>query len=279
MRTAPSPVRASSACGDLVVDLEQLQRCFYDSAVEMDQGCDDALRPSIVPGGKLTVDGAIDVYRGGYYARLTEALGAAYEAVWRVLGDEGFFDLCRGFIKSTRSRSYNLSDYGEGFAAFLEEHEYAAEFPFLPELAEFEWILNGLFHAYEHSHVGREELEVVSQADDARLVVGSAVVLLETRYSISKIWELRKSDDKRCRLPSWNEPEHLLVYKLEGQMFVKPLSPANFEIVYRLQQGDSLQTAIACVGQQFPDLDENGIGLLFHDLFGAGVISSARPIG
>ena len=47
----------------------------------------------IRPAGRLkTAASALEVYRRAYVARLTEALGDTYEAVWSVLGDDVFFD-------------------------------------------------------------------------------------------------------------------------------------------------------------------------------------------
>ena len=44
----------------------------------------------IAGGGKLTPAEAVGVYRNGYPARLSEALGETFEACWRMLGDMNF---------------------------------------------------------------------------------------------------------------------------------------------------------------------------------------------
>ncbi|MFX5734457.1 DNA-binding domain-containing protein, partial [Acinetobacter baumannii] len=85
-------------------------------------------------------------YRRGYRARLTEALGETYEAVWRVLGDEEFFSATRSFIAEEPSRSYNLSDYGQRFPDFLSAR-YQQEAGFLGHLAHLEWAFKSCFHS------------------------------------------------------------------------------------------------------------------------------------
>src|SRR5687768_3042109 len=77
------------------------------------------LEKSLVAGGRLSLQEALGVYSNGYVARLTEALGEIFEGVWWVLGDSGFFEMCKRYIAATPSKSYNLSDYGDGFPAFL----------------------------------------------------------------------------------------------------------------------------------------------------------------
>ena len=97
--------------------LEALQRRFVRSVTFM---TDPELVAAVTGGGKLSAAEAVDVYRGGYPARLTDALGETYETCWRVLGDEGFFAAAQTYISRHPSRSHNLSDYGEAFPEFLE---------------------------------------------------------------------------------------------------------------------------------------------------------------
>ena len=62
------------------------------------QKIDPQLLNGIIPGGNLSTQEALEVYLNGYPARLTDALGQVYEAVWPVLGDEEFFRVCREYI-------------------------------------------------------------------------------------------------------------------------------------------------------------------------------------
>ena len=97
--------------------LEALQRRFVRSVTFL---TDPELVRTVTGGGKLTAAEAVEVYRGGYPARLTEALGETYEICWRVLGDEAFFAAAHDYIARAPSRTHNLSDYGADFPEFLE---------------------------------------------------------------------------------------------------------------------------------------------------------------
>jgi hypothetical protein len=70
---------------------------------------------AIVPGGTLDAAGALEVYRRGYRARLTEQLGETYPSVWRVVADDDFFELCRAYIAAHPSASYTCRITGASF--------------------------------------------------------------------------------------------------------------------------------------------------------------------
>ncbi len=160
--------------------LEALQRRFVRSVTYLS---DPEFVAAVTGGGKLTAAQAVDVYRAGYPARLTEALGETYEICWRVLGDEGFFAAARGYIARFPSRSHNLSDYGAEFPEFLESLPIASDAPYLGDLARFAWTFKELFHAKPHAALDPAVLAAKARPD-AVLRLGSAVRLLALRHRV-----------------------------------------------------------------------------------------------
>src|SRR4051812_47348056 len=115
--------------------LEEIQNGFVQSAFG---GITAAFAGSVKGGGKLTPAEAVGVYRDGYPARMTEALGETFEACWRVLGDEDFLEACRIYSRAAPSVSHNLSDYGGSFPEFLDDR-FKKQAPFIKDLAVLEW--------------------------------------------------------------------------------------------------------------------------------------------
>ena len=127
-------------------DLAQLQNQLAQAIVTGHESPE--LMQSLHPCGNfLSATAALNIYKGGYPARLIDSLASTYEAIHKILGDELFFILCRRFISTHPSQSYNLSDYGSQLSIFLESETMLKEkFPFLPELANFEWHFQHTFH-------------------------------------------------------------------------------------------------------------------------------------
>ncbi|HYC55598.1 MAG TPA: DNA-binding domain-containing protein [Candidatus Binatia bacterium] len=199
----------------------------------------------IVPGGTLSAETALDVYRRGYPVRLTDQLGETYESVWWVLGDQGFFDLCRRFIARTPSLSYNLGDYGERFAEFVATQPESEQMEALPDLARLDWRFRLLFHQAEHDHVSPDALASVDDLSAVTLELGSAVELFESRFAVGEIFARRKDPPDAGPALEWRRSQRLLLYKLDGQIWIKELDLAAFAVLRALRDGRGVEDALA----------------------------------
>jgi hypothetical protein len=225
----------------------------------------------IAPGGTLSLQGALDVYRTGYVVRLTEAMGETFEAVWSAVGDETFFRLCRSYILANPSLSYNLSDYGEGFPAFLKKGPEATAFPFLEELARFEWAFKDLFHAAEHVHAQSTALSRLGPG--TVLGFGSAVRLLSFQRPVYALWRSRAGPRPEA---AGEGPERLLLYKSGGEIYARVLEAGEFSILSALGDGVSIEAAMERVALEQPGFTPAQVSELFRWLWEAGVISEIK---
>jgi hypothetical protein len=244
--------------------LERLQRRFVRSVTFL---ADPALVGAVTGGGKLTPAEAVDVYRGGYPARLTEALGETYETCWRVLGDEAFFAAARDFIARFPSRTYNLSDYGAEFPEFLESLPVADDAPYLGDLARYAWTFKELFH--EKAHASLDPVVLAAKArPEAVLRFGSAVRLLALRHRVYAIFRRDLDDDTPIEESEWKGAERLILYKKEGNpIFVRELTAPEHAALTALAAGRPLAEALtgadgldaASTAELFAFVSESGI--------------------
>ena len=249
--------------------LETLQRRFVRSVTFM---ADPALVGSVTGGGKLTAAEAVEVYRGGYPARLTEALGETYETCWRVLGDEGFFAAARGFIARFPSRTYNLSDYGAEFPEFLESLPVAEDAPYLGDLARFAWAFKELFHVKPQA--GLDPIVLAAKArPDAVLRFGAAVRLLSLRRRVYGIFRRDNDDQTPIAEKDWKGAERLILYKGDGNpIFVRELTAPEHAALGALIAGRPLADALA--GAE--GMDAEGAQKLFGFLSSAGLVTGVE---
>lgn len=246
--------------------LEALQRRFVRSVTFL---ADPALVAAVTGGGKLTAAEAVEVYRGGYPARLTEALGETYETCWRVLGDEDFFAAARAFISRFPSRTHNLSDYGAEFPEFLESLPVAEVAPYLGDLARYCWTFKELFHAQPHRALDPVVLAAKARPE-AVLRLGSAVRLLALRHRVYSIFRRDDDDDAPIEEASWKGAERLILYKKEGNpIFVRELTAPEHAALSALADGRPLGEALA----EADGLDAAGARELFAFVSASGIVT------
>lgn len=247
--------------------LEALQRRFVAAVVEGDA----ALAGEVAGGGRLSPEGAVAVYRRAYPARMTEALGETYRRCWRVLGDDDFFAACAAFIPTERSTSGNLSDYGRGFPEFLESWSGAAHAPFLGDLARLEWTFKDIFHARQHEALPPAEL-ARSASPGARFVFGAATALLTLGHRVHAIWTRELEDETPLDPESWRGGEELFLYKKDGRVYSRVLTPPETAALAALRAGLPLDEALSAA----EGLDAESTSALFRDLAESGAVTELR---
>jgi len=219
-------------------------RQFYNAVI----GAEKPPTAGYKAAGELSIEGGFAVYQRGYIARLTETLGDTYESVWRVLGDDLFFETCRKFISTYPSQSYNLSDYSVKFVDFMISHPASDDFPFLPDLAHLGWLHKEVFHGAEDVGLAGEELmsRLSDNADELRLV--SNFSILKSNYRLFEIWKALKTE---ADLPeNWQTPQNLTIYKMENQVYLREISAAETKFFENLQSGMNVLDACEKLSSQ-----------------------------
>ncbi|UUZ51463.1 DNA-binding domain-containing protein [Massilia sp. B-10] len=141
-RRAPSPPRCSSGRPH-----ERCRSCRAHSRITC---WGRALRRRLLLDavrrqGALGPQARLAIYHNAYRARMREALCEAYERTWTYIGDALFETLAAAYLDAHPSSSSNLRWFGGGFPAFLAQE--LADYPWVAELAGFEWTLGLAFDA------------------------------------------------------------------------------------------------------------------------------------
>ena len=125
------------------MQLRELQRAFQARLLAGESGIEAELSGADRP----DFHARVDVYAGGYYARLAEALGTTYPALKSALGESDFERVMRDFIAAEPSRYYSVRDYGERVADHLAATGLSIREHVLAQLARWEWTLADVFDA------------------------------------------------------------------------------------------------------------------------------------
>lgn len=233
---------------------------------------DEKLISSIRPGGTLSNGAeALRVHENGYYASLTDALGETFEAVWWVLGDDKFFEVARSYIRGNPSVSPNLSDFGSSFPEYLKTLKEFQSFPFLTDLGQFEWKFKTVFHKPQHSPESSVDFAQNPILDHSKFQFAPSVQLHRGGHTIYPIWELRQRSEKPDQLPDFNKPEYLFMYKKNSEIYIQPVTAAEFQILDNLHRGRTLEESLEEAAQT-SDVSPETVQTLFQSLAQSGAV-------
>ena len=228
----------------------------------------------VIPGGTLDAAGALAVYRSGYVARLTEQLGETWPSVWRVLGDDDFFVLCEAYIDAHPSTSYNLSDYGRDFPAFLETVPQAVQVPLLAELARFELLVHDLFHAPAHASVDSATLASIGDLSGVKLRLGSTVRLLACERAVYDVF--RHRNDTEPPDLEFERPQRVLMFKQDGEVLAREVDSPTFAALEALGEGLPVEEALSRALEQDADYGATEVARLFELIARCGLVASIQ---
>ncbi|MGZ3794560.1 MAG: HvfC/BufC family peptide modification chaperone [Bdellovibrio sp.] len=197
------------------------------------------------PAGKLSLDQAFQLYHSIYDARLTDVLMAHFGAVRWVLGKDLFNSVCRKYIESQPSVTYNLRNYGRTFPEFLKEDHGSKVIPFIYDLARFEWTLKQVQDSPSPFPLTGKHIEELLHSEDFKIQFIDAMEIFESPYAVYDIWDQRNSPSYQFEDINWNHPENLLIYKNQKKIFIDRIDAVETEVLNDLKLGTSVSSALA----------------------------------
>lgn len=225
------------------------------------------------PISNLSIRSSADIYKRGYKARLIESLGETFQATWWVLGDEDYLKLAEEFVKKNPSRSYDLSDYGNEFPAFLKSSSTIGEIPFISELARFEWNFKFLFHSADAPNA-ENFLNRLSQDPNMKLHLPPSTILWKSDFPIYNIWKRREGPISSLNDINLDIKEYLLCRKLNGTVHITHLEEPEFQLLQQFESPSSIDEAVNHYQKFFGELNIESIQNLFSRIGALGVLSS-----
>src|SRR5262249_54703619 len=132
----PKPIRCSLR-RHCVPPLHELQLAFAESLRSGDPRV-----ARYIADREFSAEELLQVYGNSWRSTLIEVLRMTYPAIDRLVG-AGFFAIAAdAFITVEPPRSSYLNAYGGGFADFLAGFSTAQAYPYLADVARFEWALS-----------------------------------------------------------------------------------------------------------------------------------------
>jgi hypothetical protein len=227
-----------------MLSLYDLQRRFAAGVLAE---TDAELCNHIVPNG-FTAAERLRIYRNTFYSTLTQTLRIAYPALDRLVGGEFFDAAAERFIRADPPSSAYLNDYGDGFGEFLAELPGTRAWPYLPDVARFEWALSIAANAPDVPALTAEALAAVDPSRHVSLSFEPhpSVRLLALDFPADTIADAVMSGDDDAVAALHVQPMALRVVVHRGPCGVEAqrLGQDEYAFVSRLYRGEPLGHAL-----------------------------------
>lgn len=171
------------------------------------------------------------VYRNNVTVGLVDALAARFPAAQRIVGEEFFRAAARVFVGAEPPRSPLLMFYGDGFPAFLERFEPAADVPYLADVSRIEAARTRAFHAEDAAPADPKRLQTQdeSRLGDLRAVRHPATGIVPSAYPIVTIWEMNSGVRALAEIEDWSGEDALVTRpRFDVQVCALPRGGAAF---------------------------------------------------
>ena len=203
-----------------------------------------------VSGDPAAAASRLAIYRRSVLHNLCGALAGAYPVVRRLVGEAFFDEAGARHAEGTPSQSGDLNRFGAGFADFLAAYPYAANLPYLPDVARLEWAWNESLAAADCAGLDLAALAGVNPEFQPRLrfVLHPAVRVVHSPHPVLAIWEANQPG--RDGTPERTEgPDCVLVHRESGRVRLVRLDAPEAQFLAGLTRGLTLQEAAQVDGE------------------------------
>ncbi len=229
-----------------MLPLPELQTAFRLALLGGDASASSTLRALVDPGDPAAEE-RIEVYRNNVFASLTDVLKETFPAVCRLVDERFFSYAAHEFILAHPPDRPCLSEYGSGFADFLESFPPCRELPYLADVARFEWLMNVAAHAADAKTASAECLAGIAPENALRLTfeISPSCGYLASPFPIDAIWRAnRSSSDSDAAIDLSTGRVHLEVSREGGEVVFRKLDEPVFAFRQALCGGSSLGEAL-----------------------------------
>jgi hypothetical protein len=174
------------------------------------------------------------MYRELFFNNINSFLSSNFPVLRTLLSDEQWFELAQDFFAHHTSQTPYFSEIPEEFLSFLErERDNPNDYPFLLELAHYEWVEMAVSIAKDELVINQTSLQL-----ESRIQLSPLAWLLVYQYPVHKI-----SPDFLPDAPP-EQATCLIVYRdAHYEVHFMEITPLTYSLLALIQEQESIQVA------------------------------------
>jgi uncharacterized protein len=215
------------------------------------------------------------MYRELFFNNVENFLSSNFPVLRKIMDDPAWFELAQDFFAIHTCKSPYFSEIPEEFLAYLQhERNHADDFPFLLELAHYEWVEMALTIARD---------EIVTSNQNTRLTLSSSVRLSTLAWPLVYQYPVQRiaPDFLPTNVPA--QPTFLIVYRdLDDEVHFIQITAMTYQLLQIIKDNDGgsvqacLQQAVEAANHPEPVLIMNAGLQILQDLAARTIITSGR---
>ena len=231
--------------------------------------------PAAVAGPQGPAPGKrFNVYRNNVFASLIDCLRARFPVVARPVGDEFFAAMARLFIERHPSAPA-LLEYGEELPVFLRTFEPVGGLPYLPDVAQLEWLMAAAYHAPDARAISADALVVLGEnVLDATVELHPSCAILTSDYPVFSLWCANTYDEVVRPIDASAGGEAVLIVRPEFEVVLIKIDTSTHAFIAALAAGHALELAVEIASEIDARFD---VAAALRLLFSAGAVTGVRP--
>lgn len=166
------------------------------------------------------------------------ALKDIFSAVSACLGDSYIQHIALDFCQKYDAPHGNLNLYGQEFGAYLAQLPACAPYPYIRDLADFEYMIQKILYMEDEAHISPQEFALCLQDTHKTLWLARSNIVFSSFYKISDIMDycLGRQEDIPDTTHN-SQLNHYFIYRdpISLKNFVKSITPSQVEIIPTLR--------------------------------------------
>lgn len=187
----------------------------------------------------------LNIYRNNFRLSLLEALKANFPVTVELLDVSFFEPVALNYIEHFPPTQPSLFVYGVDFASYLKNLPILEAYPFVAEMAAFEYCVNKVSHARfyppPHALIPEEIQSFIAMPWS----IQPLLAWMSASFDILTIWEAHKIQRQRLSGLKIEPGEYFFIlYRAEDRLFYAPVNAGEYAFLENLAASASLDQAV-----------------------------------
>jgi len=189
---------------------------------------------------------SLDVYHNNVFSVHKRSLENNYSMVCSIMGDAAAHLMFSSYIETSLPCTGTLEDWGGGLVAFIQRYQPADTWPYLSEIAQYEWAQHIAYCAEEEPLLTPEDMKKLIAPDQKELSFDfqQSCQLMAFLHPLEEMIRIHQNNPSQP-LPEMQGTSYALILKHQGFIKVYWLSASLFVFINRLKEGQDVEVAFA----------------------------------
>ncbi len=191
------------------------------------------------------------MYRELFFNNIDSFLSSNFPVLRRILNDEQWLALAQDFFAAHRCKTPHFSEIAEEFLDYLQHRENADDYPFMLELAHYEWVELALSISKAEPRFGDDAF--------AADILRQAIALSPLAWPLAYQYPVQRIASNFLPLSVPEQPTYLIVYRgHDEQVHFIQSTPLIFRLLEILEQNQGIngETCLGLLAAEAQHLDQ-----------------------